>query len=109
MLQLRGSSRLISFTAIAETDSVVKVKKKTDSVLNLSVSKVNDKPVTNFRLNITDNFRFDSNTVVDEKSLFTGKYESDVGAIYRFTDVDSTRFSLNQNNNSVLINFRHKF
>jgi len=87
---------LVSAPAIADTASV-KLEKK------------NDKPVSNVRLNITDGFRLDSNTVVTEKSLATGKYESDVGAIYKFTPVDSIRVSATEKNNTMSINYRHKF
>jgi len=75
----------------------------------IKVAKVNNKPVSNLRLDVTDNFRFDSNTIIDDKSLFKGKYDSDAGVVYKFTSTDSIRVSATEKNNTMSINFRHKF
>lgn len=80
-----------------------------EDTVSVKVSKMNDLPVENIRLNVSNDFRFDSNTKLNDNSLFKGKYDSDVGAVYKFSEVDSARFSVNEISSSATINFRHKF
>src|ERR1035437_7887368 len=80
-----------------------------ENIVELKVVKIDEKPIENFRLNVTESFRFDSNTTLNDNALFKGKYDSDIGAIYKFDEVDSMRFSLNNNNESANIRFRHRF
>lgn len=88
---------LFSTTALADITSDFKLEKS------------NNKPVSNIRLTIADDFRFDVNTLITEKSLMTGKYDTDVGAIYKITTIDSIRVSASDRNNTLLLNYRRKF
>jgi hypothetical protein len=88
---------LFSTTALADITSDFKLE------------KANNKPVSNLRLTIDDDFRFDVNTLITEKSLMTGKYDSDIGAIYKLTSIDSVRVSVAEKNNTMLVNYRHRF
>lgn len=80
-----------------------------DDLIDIKLVKSNDAPMNNIRLNVSDNFKLDSNTKIDDNSLFKGKYDSDVGAIYKFSEVDSFRFSFDQHNESIMTSYRHRF
>ena len=88
---------LISTVAMADTTATFKLEKS------------NDKPVSNLRLTIDDDFRFDVNTLITEKSFMTGRYDSDIGAIYKFTPIDSIRVSVNDKANTMLVHYRRRF
>lgn len=77
--------------------------------IDLEIIKKNNKPVSNVKFEVTDNFKFDSNTTITKKALLNGEYDSDIGAVYKLTSVDSVRISTSEEKNAFMVNYRHKF